>query len=221
RALQCGFELVDDLLRLVARRGHGPRGQAFVDGQAFFEQLAQLGTGVADQKGAGRVHTDPLGRLTELDVEIDHMVIGQVLLCVLVQDGATADRDHTFPRTQSLGDHLACQGTKMLLTVLDEDVTDRLARALLDLGVGAQQIHTEPSGQRLTDGRLARTGCTDDHRDRFCHALPTSGYAPAAAGRCLGMSTSLSSRPTQLVPGPRRWASTTNTCVSITLGAAT
>ena len=86
---------------------------------------------------------------------------------------AATDRDDAFPGPQPLRDDLAFQGAEVFLTVLDEDVADGLARALLDLGIGAQQVRVQASGQRLSDGGLARTGRTDEHRDRSCHALPT------------------------------------------------
>src|SRR6202034_3300501 len=94
-----------------------------------------------------------------------------------IKDSAAADSDDPRVLADRRRHRRAFQRTEHGLAILDEDVTDRLARGRLDRGIGVQEADAEPRGQLGADGRLARPRRADQDRERGILALASLTFA--------------------------------------------
>src|SRR5690606_26430326 len=99
-------------------------------------------------------------------VEEHHRVVGQPLARRFRQHCSAAEGVDPGVLRQAVGDHLLLQLAEAGLTVLGEDIRDRLARQLFHFGVGVDEFHPQALGQQGSDGALARPRRADDHGTR-------------------------------------------------------
>src|SRR5262245_33423450 len=130
----------------------------------------------------------------------------QRLARVGVDDGATAEGEDPIVLGECHDDGLPLEGPEMRLTMVDEQLRDRRAGGLLDIGVGVSQRHAEPLGEQPTDRRLAGAGRTDEDHDGTHRRLSRN------ASRLRRVSTTES---------PPNFSSTASARTSATIASAT
>jgi hypothetical protein len=78
--------------------------------------------------------------------------------------------------SDSTGNCLAFERAERRLTILDEDIADRLPGRFLDIAVRVEERDAQQPGEQRADGRLARARRPDQDRGWPARGWPARGW---------------------------------------------
>ena len=165
-------DLVDDLVVRHLARLHGEVGE-LIDRIAHVDELPQgRGRIVGVQQRAVVAALDPAHQHVELGLEPDrHAFAADRGAGVGIHEGAAAGRQHLRPAVQQARDHARLAGTEVGLAVGREDIGDRHAGGLLDLGIGIHERQLPAASPAAARSRTCR-------RPSCRRAPPSARQAP-------------------------------------------